>query len=218
MIPPGEVASILALTVQVSAAGTLLGALVGVPAGLALAGRGAGRRAVRAAVYALYALPPVVAGLLVYLALSASGPLGGLDLLFTPGAIVVAEAILAAPLIAGLTVAAVAEVPSNVREAIEAAGGSRFFAARALLCEARHGVAAAVMVGFGRALAEVAAALVVGGNIRHETRTLGTAILQEIGQGRFESALVLAAILLALALATVAALARLARAHPEAAP
>jgi tungstate transport system permease protein len=139
--------------------------------------------------------------------MSREGWLGPLHLLFTPMAIVLVEALLAAPLVAGLTTAALADVPRNVREAVLASGVAPPLRQWTLVNEARYGIVAAIMVGFGRSLAEVAGALLVGGNVRHETRTLGTAILQEVAQGDFPFALALGAILLALALASVLALA-----------
>ncbi|HEX2021493.1 MAG TPA: ABC transporter permease [Candidatus Thermoplasmatota archaeon] len=209
-LPWSEVADVSLLTLEVAAAAPVLGALVGVPVGAAIGTRGRGGRGLlRALVYALYGLPPVIAGLLGYLLLSRSGPLGGLGWLFTPQAIVLVEAMLAAPLVAGLTIAALAEVPPGVREAVRASGASPLLARWTLLKEARFGILAAVMVGFGRALAEVAGALMVGGNVPGETRTLGTAILQQVQQGDFGAALALGGVLLALALATVLALVRL---------
>lgn len=209
-IPWSEVASIAWLTVQITVASTLVGALIGVPVGAAIGLRARPTATLfRVLVYTLYSLPPVVAGLLGYLLLSRSGPLGALGLLFTPTAIVVVEVMLTAPLIAGLTIAALAEVPANVREAVRASGAGNALRQWTLVKEARFGILAGVMVGAGRSLAEVAGALIVGGNIRHETRTLGTAILQVVGQGEFGFALALGAVLLVLALLSVVALARL---------
>lgn len=210
MVAWTEVGAITLLTFQIALSATLLGALVGIPVGAAVGLRRKPSTAlVRIVVYTLYSLPPVLAGLLVYLLLSRSGPLGGLELLFTPGAIMLAEALLAAPLIAGLTIAALAEVPASVREAVRASGAAPVLAQATLLREARFGIVAGVMVGLGRALAEVAAALMVGGNVRHETRTLGTAIVQEVSQGDFGLALALGGVLLSLAAVTVFALMRL---------
>lgn len=211
-IPLAEVAGIVALTLQVTFLGTAIGACLGIPLGAWIGGRGGGRAFLRTLIYTFYGLPPVVAGLVLYLLLSARGPLGGLGILFTPWAIVAAEVILTTPLIAGLTIAALAEVPASVREAVASMAPSRALHHWTLVKEARFGILAAIMVGFGRALAEVAGALIVGGNIRHETRTLGTAIVQEVGQGNFTFALVLAGILVGLALATFLVLARLQRA------
>lgn len=212
----GEVAEIAWLTVKITLAATLLGALVGVPLGAAVGLRARPAAAlVRVLLYTLYSLPPVLAGLLGYLLLSRQGPLGALGLLFTPAAIVVVEVLLAAPLIAGLTIAALAEVPPNVREAVRASGAPAWLRQWTLVKEARFGILAGVMVGMGRCLAEVAGALIVGGNVRHETRTLGTAILQATDQGDFGLALALGAVLLAVALLTVLALIRLQAAHAE---
>lgn len=212
-----EVAEITWLTLRVTLAATAIGALVGVPLGAAIGLRARPAAALfRILVYTLYGLPPVIAGLLGYMLLSRAGPLGALELLFTPAAIVIVEAILATPLIAGLTIAALAEVPPNVREAVRASGAAPWLRQWTLVREARFGILAGVMVGFGRALAEVAGALLVGGNARHETRTLGTAILQQASMGDFSAALALGAVLLALALATVLVLARLQAANAEA--
>lgn len=212
-VPWAEVAQVTLLTLQVAVAGTALGAAVGIPAGAWLGLReDAARGVARTVVYALYGLPPVVAGLVLYLAFSASGPLGFAHLLFTPTAIVLGEFVLTAPLVAGLTAAAISELPGPVREAVDAAAPSPARGAVILVREARVGVIAAVMVAFGRALAEVAAALMLGGNVRYETRTLGTAILQEVSQGRFGFALALGGVLLALALVTFYGLRRIERA------
>ncbi len=209
-IPLAELAEISAFTLQVAVTASILGAIIGVPLGAWVAARrGGGRALLRTAIYTLYGLPPVVAGLVLYLVLSASGPLGPLGLLFTPWAIIASETLLAIPLIAGLTIAALSDIPASVREAVRSAGAGPFFAQWTLVKEARLGVLAAIMVGFGRALSEVAGALIVGGNVRHETRTLGTAIVQEISQGEFAFALSLAGILVSLALVTFLALTRL---------
>jgi tungstate transport system permease protein len=205
-----EVAEISLLTLRVTFLATLVGSLVGVPLGVAIGLRARPTLALfRILLYTLYSLPPVIAGLLGYLLLTRTGPLGPLGLLFTPTALVLVESFLATPLIAGLTIAAIVEVPPNVREAVRAAGASPLRAQWTLIKEARLGILAGVMVGWGRALAEVAGAMIVGGNIRHETRTLGTAILQVTGQGDFSLALVLGGVLLAIALATVVVLIRL---------
>jgi len=168
---------------------------------------------VRAVVYSLFALPPVVAGLVLYLVLRREGPLGPLGLLFTPWAILLGEALLTIPLVAGLTIAAIAELPYEVLEAIDAGGPTPRQRFATVVVQARFGILAAVLVGYGRALAEVAAALILGGNILGETRTLGTAIVQEVNMGAFDFALVLAGTLMALALTTSLLLFRLQRAE-----
>ena len=205
-----DVIEVVGLTLRVTLLGTLLATLVGVPLGALIGVRsGHARRLFRTLLYALYSLPPVIAGLLGYLLLARGGWLGRYHLLFTPNAIVLVEVMLGAPLIAGLTVAALADVPRNVREAVASSGAAPLRAGWTLVKEARFGILSAIMVGFGRSLAEVAGALLVGGNVEHETRTLGTAILQDVGQGDFTDALTLGALLLALAFVTVAILAAL---------
>lgn len=191
---------------------TVLGALIGIPLGASVGLRARPTaRLFRIVLYTLYALPPVLAGLLGYLVLSRSGPLGGLDLLFTPTAIVLVETLLTTPIIAGLTVAALTEVPATVRDAVNASGASPARATLTIVSEARLGVTAGILVAFGRALAEVAGALMVGGNIRHETRTLGTSILQSTNQGDFGLAMALGGLLLGLALFTVLVVVRIQR-------
>src|SRR5262249_13143073 len=160
-----------------------------------------GRRLLAALVYAGMGLPPVVVGLVVYLLLSRGGPLGWLGWLFTPRAMVLAQAVIALPLVAGLTLSAGAAVPGRPVAPVRGVGARRYEARRAALREARAGVLAALAAGFGRALAEVGAALMVGGNIQGHTRTLTTAIVLETGKGEFALALALAGWLLGLALA-----------------
>jgi tungstate transport system permease protein len=194
--------AIVWLTLRVTGAALLLAALAGVPLGawLGLA-RFHGRGAVTALVYTGMGLPPVVVGLAVYLLLSRSGPLGFLGWLFTPTAMVLAQAVIALPVVAGLTLAAVSAVPPEVLTQVRALGASRWQARLAVLREARAGVGAALAAAFGRAVAEVGAALMVGGNVQGHTRVLTTAIVLETGKGAFALALALAGWLLALALA-----------------
>jgi tungstate transport system permease protein len=199
--------AIVWLTLRVTGAALLLAALPGVPLGawLGLA-RFRGRRAVAALVYTGMGLPPVVVGLAVYLLLSRSGPLGSLGWLFTPTAMVLAQAVIALPVVAGITLSAVSAVPPEVLTQVRALGASRWQARRAVLREARAGVAVALAAAFGRAVAEVGAALMVGGNVQGHTRVLTTAIVLETGKGEFALALALAGWLLALALAVNVAL------------
>lgn len=215
-LPWSEIGDISLLTLQITLAATLAGSLLGVPLGAAIGLRARPTPSLfRILLYTLYSLPPVLAGLLGYLLLSRQGPLGWMGLLFTPTAIVIVEVFLIAPLIAGLTIAALAEIPQNVREAVRASGAPTWLRHWVLVKEARLGIMAAIMVGMGRSLAEVAGALIVGGNVRHETRTLGTAILQATGSGDFALALLLGAILLLIALITVLALIRIQAANAE---
>ena len=202
-----ELWSVLWLSLRVSGTALLLGALAGVPLGtwLGLA-RFRGRRLLTAVVYTGMGLPPVVVGLAVYLLLSRSGPLGELGWLFTPRAMVLAQAVIALPIVAGITLSAVAAVPADLAVQVRALGASPWQARRAVLREARAGVLTALAAGFGRTISEVGASLMVGGNIQGHTRVLTTAIVLETGKGEFALALALGGWLLALALAVNAAL------------
>jgi tungstate transport system permease protein len=201
---------IVLLTLRVSGLGVVIGALVGIPAGIGLAlSRFRGRRLVIALVYTGFALPPVFVGLVVYLLLSQDGPLGTMTLLFTPTAMIVSQATLSAPYIAGITLAAVQSVPSDVRLQALALGATRIRALFYHVREARIGLAAAVIAGFGAVISEVGAVMLVGGNIVGETRVLTTAIVLETRRGNFGMALALGFILLIIAFLVNAALTRL---------
>ena len=201
-----ELWTIFWLTIRVTGAALLLSALGGVPLGtwLGLA-RFRGRSLLSAALYTGMGLPPVVVGLVVYLLLSRSGPLGFLGWLFTPQAMTLAQAVIALPVVAGITCSAVSAVPVELYLQVRALGASRWQARWAVLREARAGVLVALAAGFGRAIAEVGAAMMVGGNIEGHTRVLSTAIVLETSKGAFALALALAGWLLALALAVNAA-------------
>jgi len=195
-----DVRGIVLLSLRVSATAIVLGVAIGLPVGVLLAlSRFPGRRLLIAVVHTGFALPPVVVGLLVYLLLSRSGPAGDLQLLFTPTAMILAQAILAAPYVAGVSLAAIQSVPSDVRLQARALGATRWRAVLTHVREARLGVGAAVIAGFGAVLSEVGAVLLVGGNIRGETRVMTTAIVLETRRGNFALAIALALILLGLA-------------------
>jgi tungstate transport system permease protein len=195
------------LSLRVAGTALLFSALVGVPLGAWLGqARFRGKGALTALIYTGMALPPVVVGLAVYLLLSRSGPLSFLGWLFTPAAMVLAQAVISLPLVLGLTLSAVAAVPPELPLQVRALGASDWQARWAVLREARAGVLVALAAGFGRGLAEVGAALMVGGNIQGQTRTLTTAIVLETGKGEFALALALAGWLLGLALAVNAAI------------
>ena len=198
---------IVLLSLRVSGLGLLLGAALGLPVGVTLGvSRFPARRLLVALVYTGFALPPVVVGLFVYMLLSRSGPLGGLRLLFTPTAMVLAQALLAAPYVAGITLAAVQAVPADVRLQARGLGAS---AARALwmhVREARLGIGAALIAGFGAVISEVGAVMMVGGNIAGETRVMTSAIVLETRRGNFATALALGLILLGVAFAVNLAL------------
>jgi tungstate transport system permease protein len=190
------------LSLGVAGSAVVLAAAVGVPLGALLGlSRFRGRGLLAALVYTGMGLPPVVVGLVVYLLLSRSGPLAFLGWLFTPQAMILAEAIIALPLVAGVTMAAVAAVPAELPQQLLSLGATRRQARRTILREARAGVAVALAAGFGRCISEVGAALMVGGNIQGHTRVLTTAIVLETGKGEFALALALGGWLLGLALA-----------------
>jgi tungstate transport system permease protein len=200
MTSQGELIEIIALTIRVTGVALAAATLLGIPAGAVLAfTRFPGRRALVAVVYTGMGLPPVVVGLAVYLLLSRSGPLGGLGWLFTPPAMMVAQTIIALPLVIGLTMTGLEAVDPQLRLQIRALGADRRQEVWALLGEARAGVIAAVVAGFGGIISEVGAAMLVGGNIEGQTRVLSTAIILETRIGEFGLALALGAVLLALA-------------------
>lgn len=200
--PHGDVVQIAALSLRVALTATIVACAVGLPAGVWLGSTTfRGRRGVLLALNAALALPTVVVGLLLYLLLSRHGPLGVLGALFTWQAIVLAEIVLAFPIAAALAAAAVQAVDPRVMRTALTLGAGPVRAAWAVAREARTGLAAAAVVAFSRVLSEVGAALIVGGNIRHQTRTLTTAITLATSQGDFSLAIALGLILLALALA-----------------
>jgi tungstate transport system permease protein len=205
-----ELLQIVALTLRVTGAALVLATLAGVPLG-ALLGlvRFRGLRLVTLALYTGMGLPPVVVGLFVYLLLSRAGPLGGLGWLFTPAAMIVAQAIIAFPLVAGLTMSAVAGVDQAVRQQVSALGASRWQTIWAVLREARVGVTAAIVAAFGAVISEVGAVMLVGGNIEGQTRVLTTAIVLHTRQGDFAMAMALGVTLIALAFGANAILIRL---------
>jgi tungstate transport system permease protein len=195
------VIEILWRSLQVSGSAMLLGVAIGLPLGVGLGvGRFPGRRVLISLTYTGFALPPVVVGLLVYLLLSRQGPIGGLEMLFSPGAMIVAQAVLAAPYVAGVSLAAVQAVPPEIRLQARALGASRTLALWMQVREARLGILAAVVAGFGAVISEVGAAMMVGGNIAGETRVLTTAIVLETRRGHFETAMALGIILLVIVL------------------
>ena len=194
-----EVFGVLVLSLQVSGTATLLALLLGIPAGVVLAlARFPGRTLVVSAVNAGMGLPPVVVGLFVTLLLWRSGPLGAWEILYTPAAIVLAQAVIASPLVTGITLAAVQNVPATFRLQLLGLGASRAQMVLVVLREARLPMLAAVMAGFGGVISEIGASMMVGGNIKGSTRTLTTAMVLETGKGNFEVAIALALLLLVL--------------------
>lgn len=203
-------AEIILLSLQVSGIALVLSIVSGVPVGAAL---GLSRLRLRglatAVLYTGMGLPPVVVGLFVYLMLSRSGPFGILGWLFTPSAMIVAQFIIAFPLVAGLTMSAVQGVDPGLRLQVRALGATRWQEVTAVLREARIGVVAAIVAAFGGIISEVGAVMLVGGNIEGKTRVLTTAIVLNTRTGEFSLALALGIILLTLAFAANVALLKL---------
>jgi tungstate transport system permease protein len=200
-----DLVEIIFLSLKVSGTALVLSTLIGIPIGVVMGlKRFVGRRIVVALLYTGMGFPPVVIGLFVYLLLSRSGPLGSLNWfvipqLFTPGAMVLAQTIIAFPLVSGFTMAAVMGVDPNLRQQVLSLGATGRQAAMTVLWEARVGVIVSIIAGFGSILSEVGAVMLVGGNIEHRTRVLTTAIVLETRQGDFGLALALGAVLLGLA-------------------
>jgi tungstate transport system permease protein len=194
-----EVLQITALSLRISLTATAISLVLGIPAGAVLALTSfPGRRLAVALVNTGMGLPPVVVGLIVSMVLWRSGPLGLLELLYTPSAMVIAQVCLAAPIVAGLTLAALQQLNPMLRLQLLGLGASRIQATLLLLREARLPLLAAVMAGFGAVISEVGASLMVGGNIKGQTRVLTTATVLETGKGNFDVAIALSAILLLL--------------------
>jgi tungstate transport system permease protein len=205
-----ELVEIVWLSLRVSGIALVISTLLGVPLGVLLGLRRVpGHGLVTATLYTGMGLPPVVVGLFVYLMLSRSGPLGPLGWLFTPKAMVVAQSIIAFPLVAGLTMAAVRSVDPALRIQVRALGATPLQEAAAVLQEARIGLIAAIVAAFGGIISEVGAVMLVGGNIEGKTRVLTTAIVLNTRQGEFALAIALGIILLAIAFATNVGLLRL---------
>jgi tungstate transport system permease protein len=198
-----QLINIVLLTLYVSANSTAISSMIGIPVGTYL-----GMRKTRFALlirvftHTLYGLPPVIAGLVVYMMLSRAGPLGDWGILFTPTAMIVAQTLLVTPLIIGITASSIGSIPRGVVDTARTLGAKRFEFLKTLLFESRLGIFTAVMVGFGRAISEVGAVIIVGGNIRGHTQVLTTAIVLETQKGQFGFALILGGILIFIALIT----------------
>ena len=210
----GYVGSIVAVSLYVSLTAVALSTLVSVPAAVAIGlTEFPGKGFVKSVVNTGMGFPSVVVGLLVLFAVSNQGPLGSLELIFTREAMIMSQFVLATPPITAISLAAVSGVDDGVRDAARVLGGTRVDVALVVIKEARYGIATAVLAGFGRAISEVGSVLIVGGNITSadgisKTRTLTTAIQLEARQGRYETAMVLGAVLVALVLTVNAVVVR----------
>ncbi|OTF10510.1 ABC transporter permease [Halorubrum sp. SD612] len=210
----GYVGSIVAVSLYVSLTAVALSTLVSVPAAVAIGlAEFPGKGFVKSVVNTGMGFPSVVVGLVVLFAVSNQGPLGSLELIFTREAMIMSQFVLATPPITAISLAAVSGVDDGVRDAARVLGGTRIDVALVVIKEAKYGIATAVLAGFGRAVSEVGSVLIVGGNITSadsisKTRTLTTAIQLEARQGRYETAMVLGAVLVALVLAVNAIVVR----------
>jgi tungstate transport system permease protein len=203
LIVSGDAAltEIILLSLRVSLSAVVIACAIGLPLGAALAVlRFPGRGGVIVAVNTLMGLPPVVAGLLVYLVLSSAGPLGVLQLLYTPTAMIIAQSVLVTPIVAALTRQVVADLYDEYREQLRSLGLGLGDVIGTLLWDARYSLLTVALAGFGRAIAEVGAVIIVGGNINHVTRVMTTTIALETSKGNLALALALGIVLITLAL------------------
>lgn len=196
-----DVFSAVTVSVVVSIWSTLLAALLGIPAGVALGVADfPGKRVAITFLNTLMALPTVVVGLFVYSVISRQGPFGGYGLLFTPQAMVIGQTVLAVPIMANFTLSAIKGADPRIIPTALTLGAGPFGSVCRLVVELRFGIMAAVIAGFGRVIAEVGVAMMLGGNIRGYTRTMTTAIAMETGKGEFALGLALGLILMSVAL------------------
>jgi len=197
----GEVVNAVVTSVSVALWSILFATLAGVPAGVAIGvAEFPGKRWVITLLNTLMALPTVVIGLVIYGIISRQGPLGGLALLFTPKAMIIGQTVLAMPIVANYTVTTVQGADPRIIPTALTLGAGPFQSVRQLVTELRFGIMAAVIAGFGRVIAEVGVAMMLGGNIRGYTRTMTTAIAMETGKGEFALGLALGLILMSVAL------------------
>lgn len=195
-----EVLAVTLLSLKISLSATLASLCIGIPAGVFLAlADFPGRRLVVSLVNTGMGLPPVVVGLFVTLFLWRNGPLGFLEILYTPAAMILAQAVIATPIVTGITVASIQNLPANLKLQVQALGATRVQTVWILVREARLPLLAAIMAGFGGVISEVGASIMVGGNIKGQTRVLTTATVMETGKGNFDVAIALSMILLVLA-------------------
>ncbi len=205
-----EVLEIAGRSLQISTISSLLASLLCIPlASIIHLHRFPGKRILISIIQTLFSIPTVVVGLLVFVLFSRAGPLGGLNIMFTPTVMVIGQAILIAPILLGLTISALSGVDKALVDTAASLGASGWQTALAILREARYAVLAALIMGFGRAISEVGLAIMVGGNIRGFTRVITTAISLETSKGELELAIALGIILLSIALVINIALSRI---------
>lgn len=203
----GEVYEITWLTIKISGVATVVSVFLGVPVGLWLAlKKFPGKQILLSFINFGMGLPPVVVGLFVSLLLWRYGPLGLFGLMYTPFAMMVAQAVIATPIVTGLTFAAIGGLNPNLRLQLLSLGATNWQASWLLVKEARLGLLAAIMAGFGGVVSEVGASMMVGGNIKDQTRVLTTATVMEVSKGNFDTAIALSFILLIVTYGVVATL------------
>jgi tungstate transport system permease protein len=202
-----EVLQIAALSVYISLAATILAACISIPLGGLIHFREfRGKRTLKMIIQTLYSVPTVVVGLLVYLLLSRSGPLGFFGLLFTPEGMILGQMVLIIPITTGLVISALSGVDRNISDTLVSLGATEFQSIVQIVKEARLAILSAVILAFGRAISEVGVAMMIGGNIAGQTRVLTTAIALQTGMGDFGFSIALGIILLAIALVIVVAM------------
>jgi tungstate transport system permease protein len=199
-----DVMAIALLSLYISLSATFIAALISIPlGGLIHFSEFRGKRALIVVIQTLYSVPTVVVGLLLYLLISRSGPLGFLGLLFTPEGMILGQSLLIMPIMMGLVISALGGVDKSISDTLVALGATGFQKIIEIVKEARYAILSAVVLGFGRAIAEVGVAMMIGGNIRGFTRVLTTAITLETGMGEFGLSIALGIILLIIALIVV---------------
>ena len=202
-----EVMHIAALSVYISLAATILAACISIPLGGLIHFREfRGKRTLKMIIQTLYSVPTVVVGLLIYLLLSRSGPLGFFGLLFTPEGMIIGQMVLIIPITTGLVISALSGVDRNISDTLVSLGATEFQSIVQIVKEARLAILSAVILAFGRAISEVGVAMMIGGNIADQTRVLTTAIALQTGMGDFGFSIALGIILLAIALVIVVAM------------
>jgi tungstate transport system permease protein len=199
-----ELIEVTTLSLLISLSATGIASLIAIPLGGLIHFREfAGKRILITIIQTLYSVPTVIVGLVIFLLLSRSGPLGFLGLLFTPTGMIIGQTILILPILTGLVINALSGVDRTVRDTLLSLGATEFQAIMQVVREARYAILGAVVLGFGRAISEVGVAMMIGGNIRGETRVLTTSIALETGMGNFGLSIALGIVLLGIALVVV---------------
>jgi tungstate transport system permease protein len=199
-----ELLQVTELSLFISLSATIISTLIAIPFGGLIHFREfRGKRVLITIIQTLYSVPTVIIGLVVYLLISRSGPFGVLELLFSPVGMIIGQTVLILPIMTGLTISALSGVDRNIRETLVSLGATEFQNITQIILEARFAILGGIILGFGRAISEVGVAMMIGGNIRGETRVLTTSIALETGMGNFGLSIALGIILLLIALVVV---------------